>query len=59
MDFFDTHMIDAARVNLRSHVLKTPLVHSQTLSRRCGCRVNLKMEYHTSSIYAVKTSFWS
>lgn len=44
MDSFDTHMIHAARENLRSHVLKTPLVHSQTLSRLCGCRVYLKME---------------
>ena len=44
MDSFGTHMIHAARENLRSHVLKTPLVHSQTLSRLCGCRVYLKME---------------
>ena len=37
-------MILAARETLRPHVLKTPLVHSQTLSRLCGCRVYLKME---------------
>jgi threonine dehydratase len=44
MEYFDTDMIHAAKENLRSHVLKTPLVHSQTLSRLCGCRLYLKME---------------
>jgi threonine dehydratase len=51
MDSFDTHMILAASETLRLHVLKTPLVYSQTLSRFCGCRVYLKMEcWHKNSI---------
>ncbi len=55
MDSFDAHMIHAARENLRPHVLKTPLVKSQMLSRLCGCRVYLKMEcWQTCGCFKVR-----
>ena len=44
MSSFNTQMIKAAKRNIQPHVLKTPLLHSQSLSRLCGCRVYLKME---------------
>jgi threonine dehydratase len=59
METFETHMILTARETLRPHVLKTPLVQSQPLSRLCGCRVYLKMEcWHKNSMLGVKTLFW-
>jgi threonine dehydratase len=44
MEPFSPQLIQAARKNLRPHVLRTPLVPSPALSRLCGCRVHLKME---------------
>lgn len=44
MSSFNTQMIRDAKNNIQPHVLKTPLLHSQSLSRLCGCRVYLKME---------------
>lgn len=44
MSSFNTQMIQAAKRNIQPHVLKTPLLHSQSLSRLCGCQVYLKME---------------
>ena len=60
MDSFDTHMIHAAKKNLRPHVLKTPLVKSPTLSRLCRCHVYLKMEcWQTCGCFKIRgvTSF--
>ena len=44
MDSFKTDMIHAAQKSIAPHVLKTPLLHSLSLSRLCGCHVYLKME---------------
>jgi threonine dehydratase len=37
-------MIHDAKRSIKPHVLKTPILHSSALSRRCGCEVYLKME---------------
>lgn len=37
-------MIHDAKRSIQPHVLKTPILHSSVLSRRCGCQVYLKME---------------
>jgi len=37
-------MIQAARRRIAPHVLRTPLLHSPSLSLLCGCHVYLKME---------------
>jgi threonine dehydratase len=44
MSSFNTQMIHAAKRSIQPHVLKTPLLYSQSLSRLCGCQVYLKME---------------
>jgi threonine dehydratase len=44
MSTFNNQMIHDAQRNIQPHVLKTPLLHSQSLSRLCGCQVYLKME---------------
>ena len=37
-------MIHEAKRSIQSSILKTPLLHSPSLSRLCGCHVYLKME---------------
>ena len=44
MSKFNPHMIRDAQRSIRPHVLKTPIVHSLSLSHRCGCQIYLKME---------------
>ena len=44
MDTFKPEMIHAAKRSIQPHVIKTPLLHSQSLSRLCGCHIYLKME---------------
>ena len=41
---FNREMIQAARRRIEPHVLRTPLLHSPSLSLLCGCYVYLKME---------------
>jgi threonine dehydratase len=41
---FKPQMIHDAKRRIHSQVLRTPLWHSPSLSRRCGCHVYLKME---------------
>jgi len=44
VDTFKTDMIHAAQKSITPHILKTPLLHSPSLSRLCGCHIYLKME---------------
>lgn len=44
MSSFIPQMIQDARKRIQPYVLKTPLLHSPSLSRLCGCQVYLKME---------------
>ena len=44
MDTFTPEMIHVAKRSIQPHVIKTPLLHSRSLSRLCGCQVYLKME---------------
>lgn len=44
MTSFDPALIYAARACIEPHVLRTPLIHSSSLSRLCDCQVYLKME---------------
>lgn len=41
---FHPDMIHNAKRSIAPHVLKTPMLHSAALSRRCNCQVYLKME---------------
>jgi threonine dehydratase len=41
---FHPDMIHDAKQSIAPYVRKTPLLHSPSLSRRCGCQVYLKME---------------
>ena len=36
--------IERACLAIRSHIVRTPTIHSQTLSRLCGCRLLFKLE---------------
>ena len=44
MSRFQSQMIHEAKRSIQSSILKTPLLHSPSLSRLCGCHVYLKME---------------